>query len=169
MYLPDDEIEFGVLRQGDILQDVPLVGAIALDRYAILSDVAWSVATKAESGFSIVLSHSCEIASENEVKVTSLILAPVREASGAAPPEKFELLKSSNILTPAVTVSFVKYFYLEPNEKLPFPKGAIADFSKLFSLRKQAVTDLIPRKVLQLKPELSAAMAKKLAAYFYRG
>ncbi|MGO9587035.1 MAG: hypothetical protein ACLP2Y_12635 [Limisphaerales bacterium] len=42
------------------------------------------------------------------------------------------------------------------------------DYSKLFSLRRHAGKNLIPQKVLQLKPEFVAAMAKKLAIYFYR-
>ncbi|MGA2853679.1 MAG: hypothetical protein ABSE90_06085 [Verrucomicrobiota bacterium] len=168
MFLPPEEIEPDVLRQGDIIAEVPILGAIQLEKYAPVVDASWAVGTKPESGFCMVLSHSCEIALENEIKVTSLILAPIRDVIGAAKPEQFDLLKQSNVLTKDTATSFLKYFYVEPAPPMPFAKGGLVDYSKLFSLRRHAVKNLVPKKVLQLKPEFVAAMAKKLAIYFYR-
>ncbi len=168
MYLPEEDAEAGVLRQGDIIEDVPLLGAISLDKHVAIDTAAWSVAEKPERGLCMVLSHSCEIDPQNTVKVTSLILAPVRDAARATEPAKFEILKSSNILREGVTSSYLKYFYLEPHAKLPLARGGVVDFSKLFSLRKTAIEQLAPKKILQLKPDFAQAMAKKLAAYFFR-
>jgi hypothetical protein len=168
MFLPREEIESNVLRQGDVIANVPLLGAISLEKYAPVADASWAVGTTPESGFCMVLSHSCEIAAENEIKVTSLSLAPIRDLIGAARPEQLELLKQSNVLKEDTAASFLKYFYLEPSVPMPFAKGSIVDFSKLFSLRRHAVQNLIPKKVLQLKPEFVAAMSRKLAIYFYR-
>ncbi len=56
-------------------------------------------------------------------------------------------------------------FEIEPELILSL---GVVDYSKLFSLRRHAGKNLIPQKVLQLKPEFVAAMAKKLAIYFYR-
>jgi hypothetical protein len=117
----------------------------------------------------MVLSHSCEIARDNAIKVTSIILAPVRDVSGATPREKLRELIESNFIDRAQPESrYLKYYYLEPHHKLPFQDGAIVDFSKCFSVRKNSYDFLLARKAVQLLDEARDSMALKLSLYFHR-
>jgi hypothetical protein len=63
---------------------------------------------------------------------------------------------------------YIKYFYLAPNDELKYSSGAIADFSKLFSVRNKSFDFLLERKVAQLSEESFESLALKLSLYFYR-
>jgi hypothetical protein len=117
----------------------------------------------------MVLSHSCEITLENDIKVTSIILAPIRDVHRATSPDKLQEVIESNIIDPEnPTSSYLKYFYLEPHEKIEFTDGGIVDFAKLFSVHKSSHQRLVESKILQLKPDVANRMAFKLGLYFYR-
>ena len=176
MFLPQESIEKNVLRQGDIIKNIHLLGAINLNsvHYSVSQlnqeeYMAWNVPNKPIFGDAMVVSHSCEIDRENKVKVTSVILAPIRDVNTATSPERVQALIDSNYIdTESPAASFLKYLYVEPNPALQYSNGAIVDFSKIFSVRKQYYDQLLERKVVQLNEIASLNMALKLAVYFYR-
>jgi len=176
MYLPDDKIERGTLRQGDIISNIHLTGAIninSINYSTILGKpdefISWTIANKPTFGDAVILSHSCEIALENKVKVTSIILAPLRDIDAATAKDRIDELIKSNIIDPNnPQPTYLKYFYLSPNDKCQYSNGSVVDFSKLFSVRKQAYDFLISRKIAQLSEMALDGMALKLALYFHR-
>jgi len=131
--------------------------------------VGWSIPSPPNYGDAMVLSHSCEIDPQNKIKLTSIILAPLRDINTATAPNKIqELIDSNEIDKTEPQASYLKYFYVHPNENLKFDRGAIVDFSKCFSLRRQAYAMLLSNKILQLSDEATSSMALKLALYYYR-
>ncbi len=174
MYCEAGEYDAGVLKQGDILSKIHLLGAININAIAYaystpMADkcVGWQINNEPKFGDAIVLSHSCELDPLNEVKLTSIILAPLRDINTATPKDKIDALKSSNIVTENIE-SFLKFFCLNPNEKLEFKEGAVVDFSLCFSLRKNNYEYLTSKKILQLKSATAKDMARKLALFFSR-
>lgn len=168
MFLPDSEMDRDVLLQGDIIKNIPLLAVLEIDKVIEVGQ-SWGYANPLKYSFCAVVSHSCEIAEENGVKVTSCILAPVRGADGATTDAMFEDLKRGNELVSG-SGNYLKYFYLEPNGALPaFARGSIVDFSKIFSLRKTSIPQLIQNKILQMSSEAALQLARKSAYYFYRG
>ena len=176
MFVEDDSIELYTLRQGDILSNIQLLGAINLNsiQYTMAAQnqsdmVAWSVSVPPRNGDAIVLSHSCEIALENKLKVTSIILAPLRDIHKATAKDKVDELIGSNLIDQTnPEASYLKYFYLSPNKNLEFKDGAVVDFSKIFSVRKNSYNILLQRKVAQLTESAMTSMALKLSLYFHR-
>jgi hypothetical protein len=176
MFLVDEQIERGTLCQGDIISQVHLLGAINLSSLLYSSHAgspteysSWSIPAAPKFGDAMVLSHSCEIALENKVKLTSIILAPLREIHKATEPERVQELINSNLIDrDDPNPSFLKYFYVPPNPKLQYSDGAVVDFSKLFSVRKQSYNTLLEKKIAQLSEDAIASMALKLALYFRR-
>jgi len=173
MYKNVDEIEKDALRQGDIIANTHLLGATNLNNIIYLSNnnnekTGWQINLKPLFGYAMVLSHSCEIAPENGVKLTSIILAPIRNVDTATNPDKIDELKKSNILTPEIKSSFLKYFFLEPNSKIEYKNGSIVDFSKIYSLKKESYKVLLPLKILQLQESVIECISLKYSAYFYR-
>ena len=175
MFLTDDQIERNVLRQGDIISKIHLLGALNLTtiQYASLINSndfsSWSFLTPPKFGDVMVLSHSCEISLDNNIKVTSIILAPLRDINTATPKDKIEDLIRSNIIdVENPTASFLKYFYLPPNPILEFKEGSVADFSKCFSVRKNCYDFLVKNKIAQISVENAHGMALKLGLYFNR-
>ena len=117
----------------------------------------------------MVLTHCCELDRENENKVTSIILAPLRDVHDATRKEKVEELIQSNDLTqPGVTASYLKYFYVQGHDNLEAKSGAVVDFSKCFSVRNKGYDYLLDRKLLQLTDNARGSMSLKLALYFHR-
>jgi hypothetical protein len=169
-------MEVGILRQGDILTKVHILGAIHLSQIQYgathsnpVERVSWMVPGKPVFGDAMVLSHSCEIAPENKVKLTSIILAPLRDLHSATDKARLEQLIHSNYIDPAnPSPSFLKYFYVSGNPALVHENGAVVDFSKCFSVRNKDYEDLAKNKVAQLRVDISAKMALKLALYFHR-
>ena len=172
MFLEEELVEQSSLRQGDIVSKVHLVGAINLNAVIFNENqgkrVGWQIPAEPLFGDAMIISHSCEIAPENKVKLTSIILAPLRDINGATDPAKVTELVQSNIITSETTASYLKYFYVEPNPKLEFQMGSVVDFSKCFSLRKNCYDLVLERKILQLRPEVAFQMARKLSLYFHR-
>lgn len=176
MYLPEAETEKGVLRQGDIISNIHILGALnqrAIHYSSTLNNKeqynSWTYPSAPKFMDAMVLSHSCEIDRENTIKVTSIILAPIRSIDGATEPSKRQQLIDSNYIDQDnPSPSFLKYFYLEPNPKLKFSDGAVVDFSKCFSYRKQCYNILLEKKIIQLLPDVVDKMSFKLALYFYR-
>jgi len=174
MYLPAEELEKSVLRQGDILKAVHVLGAINLNSILYSSTAknpptSWTIPNPPKFADAMVISHSCEIAPENGVKITSVILAPIRDINTATEPSKVkELIETNLIDKTGAKASYLKYFHLAPNPLLEFSSGAVADFSKCFSVRRQCYTLLLERKIAQLTPEVRKSMAFKVALYFYR-
>lgn len=173
MYVNNDNMVGDALRQGDIISGIHILGAINLTGIEYTKDIrdevtGWSVHKKPDIQEVMVLSHSCEIARENGVKLTSIILAPLRDINTATEPGKIEELISSNILREGIEVSYLKYFYIQPNDRLRFPNGAVVDFSKLFSVRKNSYNYLLERKILQLTEETASSMSLKFAVYIHR-
>jgi len=180
MFLPSDQLERSALRQGDVVGPIHIVGAIDLLTIQYTQNVegtrgtGWTIPTKAEFQNAMILSHSCEMDISNGVKVTSFILAPIRDASAATNPALIEQLRSSNLINENTGASFLKYFYLEPRAEFADENmnvseiGYCVDFSKCFSVRKGCHGHLLQKKKLQMAPDITQAMATKLALYFYR-
>jgi len=176
VYLEEEGVERKTLRQGDIVSSVHLLGAINLNGIHYSSTAgnpdekaSWMVPTKPKYGDVMVLSHSCEVALENAVKVTSIILAPLRDINTATNKSRIEELIESNLVDQSnPNASFLKYFYLSPNQRFEFQNGAIVDFSKCFSVRKQSYQLLVENKTSQLTTKNIQSMALKLALYFHR-
>ena len=173
MYKNINETEINVLRQGDIVSETQLFGAINVKGITFLNNnknenVGWQCNSKPVFGYAMVLSHSCEIAPENDVKLTSIILAPIRDVDRATEPSKIEDLKKSNILTDETKYSYLKYFFLEPTPEITYINGSIVDFSKIYSLKKESYKNLLSKKILQLCDSTVENIALKFAVYFYR-
>lgn len=173
MYLEKQDTEFTLLRQGDILEGIQILGAINLGAINIATNfkgeqVSWSTATKPIFSSAVVLSHSCEIDPANKVKMTSIILAPIRDLNSASPEEKVKELIESNFVDEKSEYSYLKYFYLEPHESMPYKNGGIVDLAKCFSVRKNSYEILLGHKILQLKPEVVWRLSFKTALYFHR-
>lgn len=169
-----EEIETGALRQGDLIGDVHMLGVINPGGIQYItggkgeSHVGWIVNTPPIYGEAVVLSHSCEIAPENRIKVTGIILAPIRDVETATEADKVQELIDSNLIEEKTEASYLKYFYLEPHEKLPHRRGSVVDFSKCFSVRKNFYGRLLDQKKLQMRPDIAQSLALKLALYFHR-
>lgn len=170
------EIERETLRQGDIALGVHLVGSICFKDVSVPSSVVaestfkhWSVAGELLTGPVIVLSHCCELDRQNGVKLTSIVLAPLRDVAKATAPEKVqEIIATNEITRDTPNFTYLKYFYLPPAGPLPFPRGCVADFSKVFSVRKSSYDIVLSKKVLQLTDSTRESMSMKLSLYFYR-
>jgi hypothetical protein len=177
MFEAPEGSDFSTLLQGDILTDVQFLGALnygSIHHHVPATggeSTSWTVAKPPEFGVAMVLSHSCEVAKENGVKLTSIILAPMRDISGATPAGKLQELIASNLIDQLddAGASYLKYFYLEAHEKLPqHAMGSVVDFSKCFSVRKNSYDFLLSKKVLQLNAAMRFSMSLKLALYFKR-
>ncbi len=176
MFLSEETIEKDSLRQGDIITNIHLLGAINLNNIHYSSPAgnphelaSWNVPNKPNIGDTMVVSHSCEIALENKLKVTSIILAPLRDIHKASAKDKIEELISSNFIDKkSPSASYLKYFYINPNPALDYTEGAVVDFSKIFSVRNKAYERLLENKVAQLTGDASSSMSLKLALYFHR-
>ena len=173
MYAADSETTKDSLRQGDILSGILVMGAINVQGVNFVSAadgtrVGWTVPTKPELADVAVLSHSCEVDRKNGVKVTSIVVAPVRDIHTATDPGKVAELRQSNFIKKGTDASFLKYFYLEANDRLQHSAGAVVDFSKCYSIRKNAYEHLVKQKVAELAKEAREAFSLKLALYFHR-
>ena len=176
MFLSEADVEKNTLRQGDIVSEIHILGAVNLKEINYGRTDAepekklnWSINAPPKISDAIVVSHSCEIDKSNGMKVTSIILAPLRDCSTATSKEKMDSLINSNAIDiDDTTVSFLKYFYLEPNPILKFKNGMVADFSKCFSVRNRSYEYLLERKIAQLDSGAVTSMSLKLALYFYR-
>ena len=173
MYVEAAALDKSSLFQGDILIDVQMLGVISIAAISFATDSqgtrnGWMVSQKPDFGAAIVLSHSCEIDRDNLVKVTSIILAPLRDINKTTKPEKIQEIIESNDITEQLTFSYLKYFYLSPYEAIGFPSGAVVDFSKCFSIRNKSYDLLLQQKRAQLLEHNADSMARKLALYFYR-
>ena len=176
MFLSEDHISHDTLMQGDVVNDIQLLGALNIHTIRYSTSVAdpndisaWTVQAPPKKGPAMVLSHSCEIDRSNMVKVTSIILAPLRDVSSATSPDKIAELKDTNLIDESEPrASFLKYFYVEPNGLLPFTAGAIVDFSKCFSARNKSYDFLLENKILEIEDKFRKSMALKLGLYFHR-
>ncbi len=177
MYKITSDTNFDLIYQGDIIKDIHILGAINLnsilystrDYTSIDKFTSWHIPNEPTVGHVMVLSHSCEISLDNEVKVTSIILAPLRDLNKATSRDKIRELIYSNLIDQSQpSGSFLKYFYLEPNVNIPYDNGSVVDFSKCFSVRKQSIGKLVQNKILQVKNETRSSMSLKLALYFHR-
>ena len=176
MFLEDDKIEKNILRQGDIISKVHLLGAININSIHYSSPAnnpqefsSWSIPAVPKIGDAMILSHSCEIAIENKTKVTSIILAPLRDIHKATDQTRItELINSNLIDQDEPRASFLKYFYIPPNQYLEYKEGSIADFSKCFSVRNKCYNTLLDKKIAQFSEDANASMALKLSLYFHR-
>jgi hypothetical protein len=156
MYKDEMFIEKNVLRQGDIIENTFLLGALDMNLIDFLSNEnheveAWKYKSKPKYGYAIVLSHSCEIDPANSVKLTSIILAPLRDIDKATSKSKIDDLIKSNLLQPSNTYSYLKYFYLEPHSRIEYKNGSIIDFSKTYSLRNKCYNNILEHKIIQLE------------------
>ena len=70
--------------------------------------------------------------------MTSIILAPIRDLNSASPEEKVKELIDSNFIDEKSEYSYLKYFYLEPHDSMPYKNGGIVDLAKCFSVRKNS-------------------------------
>lgn len=172
-YIEDETFESNSLKQGDILSNIHLLGAIHFGIIQYLTTPAddkkgWFITKAPEFADAMVLSHSCEISLENKTKLTSVILSPIRDINSATSNEKVEELKRTNLIDSTNDRSYLKYFYIEPNDKLQYKAGGVVDFSKCFSVRKNSYDFLLKNKILQIKPEIRNKMSLKLSLYFHR-
>ena len=103
----------------------------------------------------IVLSHSYELDKKNGIKLTSIILAPLRDISTATEEKKIQEIIDSNTIKEGTQLSYLKYYYLPHHESLGlYPRGSIVDFSKRFSYKKDSYDYLLSHKILQLTKRL---------------
>ena len=162
------------LKQGDIVDKVPLLGALNPNAFSFINNAGgeqagWQVPMPLTYGLAAILSHSCEIAPENGVKLTSIVLAPLRSADTASSPEKLAQLRETNLLSEAKEASFLKYFFLPGGSPLPdMPKGYVVDFSKCFSVRKNFYGKLLEGKLAEMLAGVQGEFALKLAVFFSR-
>ncbi len=173
MYLEPADVDKGSLYQGDILVDVQLFGTITLASITYTTDnqgnrTGWIVPQKPDFGVAMVLSHSCEIDRANVVKVTSIILAPLRDINKVTKPERIAELINSNDVGPTTDFSYLKYYYVPELADVGLPDGAVVDFSKCFSIRNRSYDLLLQKKRAQLTEQSANSMARKLALYLYR-
>lgn len=173
MYVEEAALDRTSLYQGDVIVEVQLFGALTLSSVTFTVDNqgtrnGWIVPQRPDFGAAMVLSHSCEIDRANVVKVTSIILAPLRDINKVTRPEKVAELIASNAIDENTAYSYLKYFYVPGLDLIGFPDGAVVDFSKCFSIRNKSYELLLEKKKAQLKDESAASMARKLALYFYR-
>jgi hypothetical protein len=173
MYFEETSVEIDRLRQGDIVKDVHALGVINLNGISYITDEqgnkkGWTVLDLPIFTNVMVLSHSCEIDLTNGIKLTSLILAPLRDINSATRQDKIDELKASNIIKPGITQTYLKYFYIEPHPNIYHENGSVVDFSKCFSVRKNCYDLLVKNKVAQLKTDIANSMALKCALYFSR-
>ncbi|NQT60787.1 MAG: hypothetical protein HQ557_17595 [Bacteroidetes bacterium] len=175
MYIPNTQLKSELLLQGDIVNDIHILGAVNPNSILITFSqegraTQWSVNNPPTKGPAIVLSHSCEIAQENGMKLTSIILAPLRDINSATRPDKIQELKDSNYIDENNTSSFLKYFYLEATHEYGemFPNGCVADFSKCFSLHKKAYRGLLNNKIIELTDDVRKYFSIKLALFYFR-
>lgn len=175
MFLVKGESDFTSLRQGDILKDIFFLGAI--NRNNILyaaqpgtdSNDFWMYKERPESGYVMVLSHCCELDRTNGMKVTSVIVAPLRDINKASRPDKVQEIIDTNIIDKNLpTKSYLKYFYLNANASISEFNGSVVDFSKVFSFKNNSYSYLLDNKILQLKDEYREHMSFKLGLFFYR-
>ncbi|MBU2648707.1 hypothetical protein KKI24_28625 [bacterium] len=173
MFLDAANIEKNSLRQGDIIRGVRVLGAINLKAIQFSTDISgeekgWSFAGVLKIADVMVLSHSCELDRSNNMKVTSIIVAPIRDVDPATRKDKLDKLIESNYLEKGMGFSYLKYFYVEPNDNLEHKKGAVVDFSKCFSIRNKSFDYLLENKILQLDSDIARSMSLKLGLYFSR-
>lgn len=178
MYRTKDETEYGTLRQGDIIRGIHCLGAINLNTIIYGAPntatdtrkdaLSWTVNNPPSIADVMVLSHSCEISLDNKIKLTSILLAPIRNAHNATAPHMLKTLIDSNIIEDGLEGSFYKYFYLTPHAGLEHKDGAIVDFSKSFSVRNKSYNELASNKIIQLTDMIVDKMALKLSLYYYR-
>jgi hypothetical protein len=176
VFVDDGEVEKTTLRQGDVATDIHWVGTVCFKQITIPSGVVddekpkrWSVSNELERGPVAIISHCCELDRTNGVKLTSIILAPIRDVAKATSPNKIQELIDSNIISRSgMTYSYLKYFYVPPTPKLPFDRGGVIDISKIFSVRKTSYDVVLDRKILQMTELGRDAFALKVGLYFYR-
>lgn len=166
---------YAVLRQGDVVRNVQCFGVINPNGVQMLTDPksgqhnSWMCTAAPKFSDAVVLSHSCEIAKENEMKVTSIILAPMRDVSSGNSQATIDEIISTNLIDVAEPqAAYLKYFWLPPHDKIDFERGALVDYSKCFSVRKQYLDDLIERKALELKDSVRNSFGLKVGLYFAR-
>jgi hypothetical protein len=177
MYV-DEAAMTSALRQGDVISSVHILGAINLGAIQYTGTPnnlgkeqyqSWQMPNPPTFRDAMVLSHSCEIAVDNDVKLTSIILAPIRDAHTATSSDRLEELKTSNFIDrEQPQVSYLKYFYLQPHPRFEYQAGAIVDFSKCFSVRKNSYGLLADKKIAELHEDARESMSLKLSLYFYR-
>jgi hypothetical protein len=173
MYKDEMDFEKDALRQGDIIEDTQIFGAINLKSITFINNArseyeGWQCKAKPIFSYAMVLSHSCELDPANGVKLTSIILAPLRDIDTATDKEKIDDLKNSNLLRPERTYSYLKYFFLDPHPKMSFSNGSVVDFSKTYSLKKDSYREILGHKIIQLQDTVVEDIALKYSAYFYR-
>lgn len=175
MFLSKEESDFTSLRQGDILKDIVLFGAINRNNVLYMaqpgtdSNDFWMYKERPENGYVMVLSHCCELDRTNGMKVTSIIVAPLRDINKASRPEKVQEIINTNIIDrESPTKSFLKYFFLNPDTSIPHINGSVVDFSKVFSFKNNSYDYLLENKILQLNDEYREHMSFKLGLFFYR-
>jgi hypothetical protein len=167
------EIEANILRQGDIIENTQILGAINLRSITFINNYknepeGWQCKAKPVFSYAIVLSHSCELDPSNGIKLTSIVLAPLRDIDTATEKTKTEDLKNSNLLIKGIKYSYLKYFFLEPHPKINFSNGCVVDFSKVYSLRKESYNSILEHKIIQLEESMVENIALKFSAYFYK-
>ncbi|GHV74122.1 hypothetical protein AGMMS49940_14240 [Spirochaetia bacterium] len=175
MYLSDEKKDPFSLRQGDILKDIDLLGALNKNNilYTVqpgsASNDFWMYREKPETGYVMVLSHCCELDKKNGMKVTSIIVAPLRDINKASAPDKIKDIINTNIIDREhPQKSYLKYFYIPNSEQLPYKNGAVVDFSKIFSFKNSCYDYLLSNKILQLQDDYREHMSFKLGLFFYR-
>ncbi len=181
MFEPAERLDKSSLYQGDVIRNVPAFGAINLKNCMLHSSLLGGDSPGDSGAIDVtitksirrcdvvVLSHSCEIAQENGEKVTSIIVAPLRDLSTATKPDKIQELIDSNDVDPASGkgFSYLKYYHLICKD-CQFPAGAIVDFNKVFSFHKSVHVELLKNKSAQMTEAARNKFALKLAVYFYR-
>jgi len=175
MFVPSESRKLDTLLQGDIIEETQYFGAMNLNNifYAQTNNnniPHWGVNASPQKGPAAILSHSCEVSRDNGVKLTSIILAPIRDINKASAKDKIEEIINSNIPNISKGYSYLKYFYIEPTGFIgeKYPQGCVVDFSKCYSLNKKAYDTLLNKKVMEMANETRKQFSLKNALFYFR-
>lgn len=158
------------LRQGDIIKNVPYIKPVSPHALAVrplpqkpkepLSIVIETAYTSA-----VVLSYCCELSETNSPgKISSIILAPLREIIEVINNTQLDALKQGNKLA-ADTKTFAKLFYMEPGANVI---ESVADFSHIYTLSRGYLQTLKQNKIAQMDDTTRSLLSEKISYYFLR-
>jgi hypothetical protein len=159
------------MKQGDVLKPTLLLkGTLDFPECTPpLKNKKCKMSLDIESPFVAVLSHDCDVSSENIGKRDFIVVSPLHSISAG----RKEFLKKSgvdnltslNVVKPGV--AFVNLFYYGPDPKLN-DMECLVDFTNVFSLNAGSV-DVESDKVLELDKSTRKSFASKLSLNFHRG
>jgi hypothetical protein len=163
-----EAVEDTALRQGDIVADVPVVRADAMENWPPEEGAQLPVAVDIEDR-AIVVSQSCDLAND---KIPDVLLAQVADWQTACA----AMIKAGNQFAQgkkfrkALVEGHIPSLHLLHKHGEPELSWSIVDFHRLFVVPKALVVDCARRqgKRLRLCPPYREHFAQAFARYFMR-